>query len=429
MKAFTAQRVQTPVLLTGLLLVASMDNAHAQWPQWGGPNRDFKIENAKLADQWPNDGPKRLWHRELGVGYSSIVSADGILYTMYRKAPVTTSEYTIALDAKSGRTIWEHENAAPLDQPPDPRWGGQGPNSTPLIIGDRLYTIGSRSVMHCYDKNDGKVLWRHDLAAEFKAPVSDTTGYSCSPIAYKDMVIVPMDRTRPEGDEGQKVEHDKGQMFAAFDGESGKLVWKNLDFKIGFASPILVRYGDRNQLLLSTEQGLVGVNPDDGSLLWSHVGAGFSPSPVWNGADLVFYMSWVDRAIGRTLTLGMENGKSTAEELWQSRKVTFALATPVQVGDYLYGATDQAMMAVNMTTGKRVWVKRGFPTASCIHADGKLIILDEHGKLSLATATPDGLTVHSQCQITERYSLTVPTLVENILYVRDRKHIMALDLS
>jgi outer membrane protein assembly factor BamB len=429
MKRSMAGRLHGPVLLVGLVLLTTMTTARAQWPQWGGLNRDFKSENARLADQWPDDGPNRLWHRELGVGYSSIVSVDGVLYTMYRKAPTATSEYTIALDAKTGRTIWEHENAAPLGRTPDSRWGGQGPNSTPLIVGDHLYTVGSRSVMHCYDKNDGRVHWRKDLAAEFGMPVSDTTGYCCSPIAYGSMVILAMDRTRPLGGEAREPDHGKGQMLAAFDGESGDLVWKNLDSKIGFASPIQIRYGDRNQLVMSSEQSLVGVDADDGSLLWSLSGAGFPSSPVWNGADLIFCMSGADRAIGHTFKLGMDGGRFAAEELWHNRKVTFALGTPVRVGDYLYGATDKSMMAVNMTTGKRAWVKRGYPTASCVHADGKLIILDENGKLSLTTATPDGLTVHSQCQITERYSLTVPTLVENVLYVRDRKHIMALDLS
>jgi hypothetical protein len=82
-----------------------------------------------------------------------------------------------------------------------------------------------------------------------------------------------------------------------------------------------------------------------------------------------------------------------------------------------------------MTTGKRTWVERGFSDAAILHADGKLIILDVNGRLTLATPTGEGLTIHSQCQITERYSYTVPTLVGKTLYVRDRNHIMALDLG
>ena len=84
---------------------------------------------------------------------------------------------------------------------------------------------------------------------------------------------------------------------------------------------------------------------------------------------------------------------------------------------------------MNLDTGKRTWAERGYKTASCVYGDGKVIILDENGKLTLATATPEEFTAHSQCQITERHSLTPPTLVGTTLYVRDRKHIMALDVG
>ena len=64
-----------------------------------------------------------------------------------------------------------------------------------------------------------------------------------------------------------------------------------------------------------------------------------------------------------------------------------------------------------------------------MHADGKLIILDMNGQLGLATATSEKLTVHSHCELLERVSLTPPTLVGTTLYLRDRKHIMALDIG
>jgi hypothetical protein len=41
-------------------------NANAQnWPQWGGPQRNFMVEVKGLAETWPAAGPKRLWSREL----------------------------------------------------------------------------------------------------------------------------------------------------------------------------------------------------------------------------------------------------------------------------------------------------------------------------------------------------------------------------
>ena len=61
--------------------------------------------------------------------------------------------------------------------------------------------------------------------------------------------------------------------------------------------------------------------------------------------------------------------------------------------------------------------------------DGKMIILDEDGNLALATVTPQGMTVHSKCKVAQRYAWATPTLVGTTLYVRDRKHILALDLG
>ena len=79
--------------------------------------------------------------------------------------------------------------------------------------------------------------------------------------------------------------------------------------------------------------------------------------------------------------------------------------------------------------GKRPWAERSFPVASSAGVGGRLIILDHNGQLGLATATRKDLTVHSRCQVTRPYSFTPPTLVGTTLYVRDERHIMALDLG
>ena len=90
---------------------------------------------------------------------------------------------------------------------------------------------------------------------------------------------------------------------------------------------------------------------------------------------------------------------------------------------------NKATAVVKAKTGEHLWTERGFPMASIVHADGKLIILDENGQLTLATATPKGLTIRSQSQITEKYSLTAPALAGTKLFVQDRKQIVALELG
>ena len=91
----------------------------ASWLQWGGPTRNFMSDSKGLASSWPASGPKKLWSRTLGEGHSSIVAESGRLYTMYRlvtRQPQTKHEEVVAaVDAASGKTIWEFKYAAPVD--------------------------------------------------------------------------------------------------------------------------------------------------------------------------------------------------------------------------------------------------------------------------------------------------------------------------
>ena len=100
-----------PVALASVLLFAfpamgGRGDVHGNWLQWGGPNRDFKVDATGLADEWPDDGPRKIWHRKLGTGYSAIVSDGAVLYTMYRTRKRDAYEYTIALDAAARAHAW-----------------------------------------------------------------------------------------------------------------------------------------------------------------------------------------------------------------------------------------------------------------------------------------------------------------------------------
>src|SRR5262245_27694670 len=56
------------------------------WTQWGGPHRNFQTEASGLKDTWPASGPRVVWKRPLGEGYSSTAVESGVLYTMYGKS-------------------------------------------------------------------------------------------------------------------------------------------------------------------------------------------------------------------------------------------------------------------------------------------------------------------------------------------------------
>ncbi|MHC4992712.1 MAG: outer membrane protein assembly factor BamB family protein [Planctomycetota bacterium] len=132
------------------------------WPQWGGPRGDFKVNATGLAEQWPMTGPPKLWSRPLGEGFSSIVARGDRLFTMYR---VGDDEVVIALSADDGATLWEHRCEA-RPHPGQTVAHGPGPHATPLLLDDRIITIGFTGLMHCLSMETGEVLWARELVRD-----------------------------------------------------------------------------------------------------------------------------------------------------------------------------------------------------------------------------------------------------------------------
>src|SRR5437868_12333324 len=124
------------------------------WTQWGGPHRNFTTESSGLKASWPAAGPKVIWKRPLGEGYSSPSVEGGVLYTMYGRP---NQEIVIAMEAGTGRTLWEHSTPANFRN--DYGEVGNGPYATPLLTGNGVFTTGSAGRLQCLDKKTGKLLW------------------------------------------------------------------------------------------------------------------------------------------------------------------------------------------------------------------------------------------------------------------------------
>jgi hypothetical protein len=155
------------------------------WPTWGGPRRDFTVAATGLADAWPAGGPPRLWSRALGDGYSGIAEEHGTLYTAYRQGG---DDVVIALDAQSGKTIWETRYAAPFKNA-NASDVGPGPYAMPQVIGERVVMVSGHGQIQSLDKQSGKIVWSHDLYGEYGGTRLQF-GYSSHPLPYKDTLIV-----------------------------------------------------------------------------------------------------------------------------------------------------------------------------------------------------------------------------------------------
>jgi outer membrane protein assembly factor BamB len=406
------------IVLIALFFLMPATTALAQdWAQWGGPHRNFISDTKGLATTWPATGPRRLWQRELGEGYSAIAVEHGMLFTMYRKGD---NEVAIALDAASGKTVWEYSYAAPFSPEYDMS-NGPGPHATPLVSGNMVFTSGATGKLHCLEKKTGKLLWSHDLIKEFQGTVR-VNGYSCSPLAYKDEIVMMVG--------------GPSSSLVAFNRQNGSVVWKKHDFRNSTSSPIIINVDGQDQLVAFMWGDIVGVDPNNGNLLWSHphpAEHGLNTStPVWGSDNLLFVSSGYGGG-SRVLKLTRAGDKTTVEELWANSLMRIHFSNAIRVGDFVYGSSGDfgpaPFTAVNVKTGNVAWRNRSFPRASFLFADGRFIILDEDGHLLLATATAEGLTVTSKAELLQNQSWTVPSLSGTHLYLRDRKNILALELG
>lgn len=386
------------------------------WTQWGGPHRNFTTDASGLKPTWPAAGPKVIWKRPLGEGYSS-PSVDGSsLYTMYGRPG---SEIVAALNAGTGKTLWEH--STPMTFRSDAADQGNGPYSTPLLVGGRIFTTGVSGRLQCLDKT-GKLLWTQMLWTDHGG-THLMYGYASSPIAFRDLIIVPVG--------------GKGKATMAFQQADGKIAWAKGNVPNAYSSPLLINIDGLEQLVQVMDGLVFGLNPHNGDLLWQvpfKAAYGISvATPVWCPGNLLFVSA--EYGAGSKMVHLTRNGlEMKAEVAWSSNRLRLHNGNAIWVNGALYftsgGKGSQAILsAVDAASGNILWQERSIQKATFVWADGKLITLSEDGILMLANPSPKGFQVAAKSELLTNLSWTPPVLVGTKLYVRDRKSIMAVELG
>lgn len=402
-------------------------NEPVAWTQWGGPDRNFCCTATGLANRWPGGGPRRIWERPLGDGFSSILCDGRTLYTMYslrqKEDPFAGEEVIVALDAASGSTLWEHRYPAPWPKDLQMEFG-PGPHSTPVLVGDRLFTVGCTAQLRCLDSKSGEVIWTRDLLAEHKAALNGR-GYGSSPLAHNGTILLP-------------VSGEKGSAVIAFNQSDGSVAWKGGDFEPGYASLLAIDALGTEQLLAFTSKAVCGLSPSNGETLWSvdhptQYGANIS-TPIWCPQDQHIFVSSAYGMGARGVMLERAGDRVSAKELWHNRKMRIQHGVAVRVGEWVYGSSGDFgpafLCCVNAHTGEFGWRQRGISKANVLCADGKLIVLDDEGTLLLLKADPAAYRLLAKAPgVCQRTAWTAPTLYGRTLFVRDRAKVMALDLG
>jgi outer membrane protein assembly factor BamB len=403
-------RLLSVLLLSGVAGLASA----ADWPQFLGPQRNATSTETGLADSWPEKGPHLVWEKDVGEGYSGPVVAGGRLILFHRQGD---REVVECLQADTGKGLWRF--AYPCEYEDDFS-KGNGPRSTPLIAGGRVYTLGVTGLLHCLDLSDGTKRWVRNLVQDYQVPRS-YFGVGTSPFLEGGLLLVNVG--------------GKGAGIVAFHKDTGKEAWKATQDGASYSSPVVATLGGVRTAVFFTRQGVVLLDPKDGTIRYqkrwrSRMDASVNAAGPVVVSDLVFFSACYD-----TGALLLCVRKDRVEEVWKSQEaLSCHYNTPVYFKGHLYGIDGRQesgarLRCIELKTGKVAWTKEGFGCASMILANGKLIALTERGDLVLLEPRPQGYHEKARAAVLSAIPCRAEiALAGGRLYARDRRKLGCWDL-
>jgi len=401
-----------------LCLATSIWAADPDWPQFLGSDRNGISAEKGLADAWPVKGPKEVWRVDGGVGKSGLAISRGRLLTMIQ---VEGKQRLIALNAKTGEPIWK------VDLAPAYRNSmGDGPRSTPTIVGDRVFVLTGEGILAAVSFEKGEVLWSKNVLKELGGEPAEY-GMACSPLVVGSDVIVSLGAV-------------KGSV-AAFDAKTGDKTWAAAtNDPAGYSSPSLLDVGGQKQIVAFTGGSALGLAPKTGTVLWRYpYETDFAcniVTPIAH-AGQVFISSGENHGAAM-LALKPAGSVFEVEPKWESQGPGSVLRnewqTSILLDGHLYGMDNVGgagpvthLTCVNAATGERVWQQVRFGKGNLIGADGKLYFAMMSGELILVRATPKAYEELARATILGA-TRTPPALAGGLLYVRDEKKIVCLDV-
>jgi outer membrane protein assembly factor BamB len=266
---------------------------------------------------------------------------------------------------------------------------------------------------------DGKQVWH--VAFGISDPYH---GMACSPLLYKDRVIVFQEREKKEG----------GGFVVALDKKTGKEIWKTPRKEtVSWGSPIAISVAGKDQIVVSSSMKVYSYDADDGKLVWSCDGNNFEviPTPAV-GHDMVFCCSG---RVGPTLAIkpmGAAGDVTKSHLQWKIVQGSPFVPSPLVYGDYLYTVNDirSIISCFEAKTGKLLWkercgkeVKEGF-SASPIGVNGKVFVTNDEGETFVLAHGPEFKLLHVNELKTK--TLASPALVDGRWYWRTQTHLLCI---
>lgn len=385
-------------------------------------NMDKKWNSDKEAQDWMDkegiDEPSQKyikaadWWNFKGIGFSGGVGQ--IIQDL------TAEDFVYCFDARNGKLLWK---TAPMNG----MIQSMGAHSTPAIVGNRCYVLGSSAQHFCFNVETGRELWHSE---SFGLDTPGHTGHHhsrASSVLVVDGVAIGLAET-----------------IAGVDAETGKTLWsrKDIGFSENHSSPVTWYDGKKNWVIMHICGKLVCLDPKDGTIRWNWTDKwfqGMTGTPVIVGDYMALatgYSGFGGKATDFSVfKLTPEN----PQVLWKFPPHEI-YSEPVIDHGYVYfldggpetSTNDGKAYCFELASGKVMWEEKEVfkhqNYSSPLLADGKVIAMNAGG-LTIFKATPEKFTLIGRQDKLGLNSWSSPSIADGLLYVRaGRTKIICYDL-
>lgn len=418
--------------------------AGGDWPQLLGPARDGKSPEKGILTAWPEAGPRMVWSRPLGTGYSVGSVAKGRFYQFDK---VDGKATLVCLNAETGEELWEFAYPSTYR---DLYGYNDGPRCAPVIDEDRVYLFGVEGMLHCVHALTGKLIWKVDTAAEYGV-IQNFFGVGSAPIVSGDLLLVMVGGSPPESKRVPPGQLDRvkpnGSGIVAFDKRTGEQRYALGDELASYAALQTAKINGRDWAFAFCRGGLLGFDPGAGKIDFHYpwradiLESVNASTPVVVGSEVFISETY---GPGSSL-LSVAPGKASV--VWKDDAAKRAKAlqthwnTPIYVDGYLYGSSGRhdsnaELRCIDWKTGEVKWRQPRTSRTTMLYVDGHFVVLGEYGTLTLIRATPEKYDVVATAKLRgeggrpllEPPCWSAPALAHGLLYVRGDDRLVCLEL-
>jgi outer membrane protein assembly factor BamB len=218
--------------------------------------------------------------------------------------------------------------------------------------------------------------------------------------------------------------HNQGSLNA-YDAATGAVKWHWDGDGPGYGSPMAADVDGTRQVIVFTQDNLVGVSAATGELLWKRP---FSTRATQNTITPILYnntviVSGLDKGV-TAFKIVKQGNRWNTENVWENTDIALYMTNGVIVNDMLVGLSHRnsgQFFALDARTGKTVWTSapRQATNAAISRAGNILFMLKDDAELIVARSGPKGLDTLRTYTVADSATWAQPTVSGNRIFVKD----------